>query len=64
MTQTKEIIVLDNSSCRVFTTHIQHNPTDDLEIAVDNRLTDLGFRMDECSWMEVQEDTEVEVIES
>lgn len=64
MTQTKEIIVLDNSTCRVFTTHIQHNPSDDLEIAVDDRLTELGFRMDECSWMEIGEDFELEVIES
>ena len=53
MTQTKFIIVLDQSTPRVFTTHIEHDPSDDMEISVSDRLDVLGFNLDECSWMEL-----------
>ena len=66
MTQTKTIIVLDNSTLRVFITTIQHNPSDDMEISVDDRLTELGFSLNNCSWMEVADGftpNDVEIIE-
>lgn len=56
MTQTKTIIVLDNSRSSVFITNIEHNPTDDMEIAVSDRLDELNHNLDECSWMEVAND--------
>lgn len=63
MTQTKKIAVLDCSAQRMFTTHLEHNTSNDLEVDVDTRLSELGFNLDECSWMEVQENTEMEEVE-
>jgi hypothetical protein len=63
MTQTKKMIVLDNSTGRYFTTHFEHRTSDDMEISVDERLEELGFNIDECSWMAIGEDSELEEIE-
>lgn len=58
MTQTKHIAIIDCSSSRVIITSCEHNPADDMEVAVHDRLDELGLRYDECSWGEVTEDNE------
>jgi len=67
MTQTKTIIVLNNSTMRrVFITTVEHNPSDDMEVSVYDKLTELGFSLHECSWMEVADGftpDDVEMIE-
>ena len=56
MTQTKNIIVLDCSSQTVFITTCEHNPADDMEIAVSDRLDELDRNLDGCSWMEIPDE--------
>ncbi len=58
---TYTIIVLDYSMGRAFTTTVEKPVEDDFEEYVDARLTELGFRMKDCSWMEFT-DKDVEEI--
>jgi len=53
MTKLKTIIVLDNNNMDVFITDVLCNPSDDMEVSVDDKLTALDRNIDECSWMEV-----------
>ena len=53
MTHTKKIIVLDVSTTEVLILEVEHNPADDLDVTVDNALTDIDRRLDDCSWMEI-----------
>lgn len=61
MTQTKKIVILDANQVRVIFTEAQHNPTDDMEVCVFERMEELGLRSDECVWMAINDDTEVEI---
>ena len=62
MTQTKQIIILDNNSQRVLVTTCEHNPSDDMEVSVSDRLDELNLNLDECSWMEIEEDSDGRII--
>lgn len=53
MTRTTKIIILDCSAPKVIITTCEHNPADDLEEAVSERMDELELNMDECSWMEL-----------
>lgn len=61
MTQTKYIVILDASTTRVIFTTCEHNPTDDMDIAVIEEMDRLGLSQDECVWQEINQDTEIEI---
>lgn len=60
MTQTKKIVILDANSTRVIFTTCEHNPSDDLDVAVGERLEELGLKENEVVWQEIASDTEIE----
>lgn len=67
MTQSKQVIVLDQSSSKVIILPVEHNPSDDLEVAVFeayekyNELNDQGIYLkdSQCSWMELPDDYQI-----
>lgn len=66
MTQTKQIIVLDNSSSNVIILTIEHNPSDDMDVSVQDAFEKFNESNDDsiylkdsqCSWMELSDDNE------
>lgn len=57
-TSVYDIIVLDYSTGRAFTTTIEKPTEDDFEEYVDAKLESLGIRLEDCSWMELKEEVE------
>lgn len=64
MTQSKQIIVLDCSTSKVFILPVEHNPNDDMEVSVQDAYEKFNENNDDsyylkdsqCSWMELDDD--------
>jgi hypothetical protein len=56
---TYTLLVMDYSTGRAFTMNVTKPVEDDFEEHVDEKLTQMGFRMKDCDWMEFT-DKEVE----
>lgn len=61
MTQTIYLVMLDTSQTRVIFTTAEHNPTDDMEVCVYDRMDELNLNQNNCDWMQITDNQTIEM---